>query len=77
MRTATLPWQGRRSEALAREASHWPLEQEAHIAHQQLITWAFQNQPLAKAHGESVRLIRRATQQIIEQRTLFPSSPEG
>ncbi|ASK20655.1 GNAT family N-acetyltransferase [Halomonas sp. N3-2A] len=64
-------------QALAREASHWPLEQEAHIAHQQLVAWAFQNQPLAKAHGESVRLIRRATQQIIEQRTLFPSSPEG
>jgi len=64
-------------QALAKEASHWSLEQEAHIAHQQLITWAFQNQPLAKAHGESVRLIRRATQQIIEQRTLFPSSPEG
>ncbi|AZM97225.1 GNAT family N-acetyltransferase [Vreelandella venusta] len=64
-------------QALAREASHWSLAQEAQIAHQQLITWAFQNQPLAKAHGESVRLIRRATQQIIEQRTLFPSSPGG
>ena len=64
-------------QALAREASHWSLAQEAQIAHQQLITWAFQNQPLAKAHGESVLLIRRATQQIIEQRTLFPSSPGG
>ena len=64
-------------QALAKEASHWSLEQEAHIAHQQLVAWAFQNKPLAKAHGESVRLIRRATQQIIEQRTLFPSSPEG
>ena len=64
-------------QALAREASHWSLAQAAQIAHQQLITWAFQNQPLAKAHGESVRLIRRATQQIIEQRTLFPSSPGG
>ncbi|WP_083007068.1 GNAT family N-acetyltransferase [Halomonas sp. GT] len=64
-------------QALAKEASHWSLEQEAQIAHQQLIAWAFQNQPLAKAHGESVRLIRRATQQIIEQRTLFPSSPGG
>ena len=64
-------------QALAREASHWSLAQEEQIAHQQLITWAFQNQPLAKAHGESVRLIRRATQQIIEQRTLFPSSPGG
>ncbi len=64
-------------QALAREASHWSLAQEEQIAHQQLITWTFQNQPLAKAHGESVRLIRRATQQIIEQRTLFPSSPGG
>ncbi|UYV19584.1 GNAT family N-acetyltransferase [Halomonas qaidamensis] len=64
-------------QALAREASHWLLGQEVQIAHQQLIAWAFQNQPLAKAHGESVRLIRRATQQIIEQRTLFPSSSGG
>jgi len=64
-------------QALAREASHWPLGQDVQIAHQQLIAWAFQNQPLAKAHGETVRLIRRATQQIIEQRTLFPSSSGG
>ncbi|RUR34954.1 tRNA(Met) cytidine acetyltransferase [Vreelandella andesensis] len=64
-------------QALAREASHWPLEQDAQIAHQQLAAWAFQNQPLAKADGESVRLIRRGAQQIIEQCTLLHSRSGG
>ncbi|MBR2512472.1 MAG: tRNA(Met) cytidine acetyltransferase [Halomonas sp.] len=54
-------------QALAREASRWSLDEQASLVHQQLAAWAFQNQPLAKAHGEAVSRLRQAVQCILSQ----------
>lgn len=54
-------------QALAREASRWSLDEQASIAHQQLAAWAFQNQPLANAHGEAISRLRQAVQCILSQ----------
>ncbi|MCC5902766.1 MAG: tRNA(Met) cytidine acetyltransferase [Halomonas sp.] len=49
-------------QTLAREASHWELDEQASLAHQQLAAWAFQNQPLAKARSDAIRRLRQAVQ---------------
>lgn len=49
-------------QTLAREASHWELDKQASLAHQQLAAWAFQNQPLAKARSDAIRQLRQAVQ---------------
>lgn len=58
-------------QSLAREASHWPLDEQARLAHQQLAAWAFQNQPLASAHSKAISRLRQAVQCILRQ------APEG
>ncbi|NDL71128.1 tRNA(Met) cytidine acetyltransferase TmcA [Vreelandella alkaliphila] len=63
-------------QALAREASHWPLDAESGLAHQRLAAWAFQNQPFAKAHSDSMRRLRDATRQLVEQHA-FPQCPRA
>ncbi|MBP5978612.1 MAG: tRNA(Met) cytidine acetyltransferase [Halomonas sp.] len=62
-------------QALARETSR--LEDiNAAAALQPLAAWAFQNQPLAAAHGESIRGLRQAVEQVASQHMLFPHRSE-
>ncbi|RUR36993.1 tRNA(Met) cytidine acetyltransferase TmcA [Vreelandella populi] len=60
-------------QALARETS---VTQAALIAHQQLAAWAFQNRPLAVAHGDAVRALRQAIEQLTAHGMLFPHGVE-
>ncbi|CAM3635929.1 MULTISPECIES: tRNA(Met) cytidine acetyltransferase TmcA [Halomonas] len=53
-------------QALAREASRCVLTDSQQLAHHQLAAWAFQNRPLAKAHGEAVQALRIAVHTLIE-----------
>ncbi|QNI04097.1 tRNA(Met) cytidine acetyltransferase [Halomonas sp. SH5A2] len=61
-------------QALAREASRWPLSAAGQSAHQQLAAWAFQNQPLADAPGVSVRVLREAVRTLWAQQLLPPAA---
>ncbi|SDN51701.1 GNAT family N-acetyltransferase [Vreelandella arcis] len=60
-------------QALAREATRWPLSADSQSAHQQLAAWAFQNQPLADAPGDSVRALRDGVRALLAQRPLPPA----
>lgn len=61
-------------QALAREASRWPLSAAGQSAHQQLAAWAFQNQPLADAPGVSVRALRQTVRTLWAQQPLLPAA---
>ncbi|MCO7245339.1 GNAT family N-acetyltransferase [Halomonas sp. Mc5H-6] len=61
-------------QALAREASRWPLSATGQSAHQQLAAWAFQNQPLADAPSVSVRALREAVRTLWAQQPLPPAA---
>lgn len=62
-------------QALARETSRLQ-DISAATAHQQLAAWAFQNRPLAAAHGDSVRALRQVVEQLASQYILFPHRSE-
>ncbi len=62
-------------QALGREASRAPLG-EARLAHQQLVAWAYQNQPLADAPREATQQLRRVTQQLMTASMLFSDGQE-
>ena len=62
-------------QALGREASRVPLG-EARLAHQQLVAWAYQNQPLADAPREATQQLRRVTQQLMTASMLFSDGQE-
>lgn len=59
-------------QAFVRQASHWPLDEGAGLALEQLAAWAFQNRPLAKAQGDAIRLLRQAVRCVIQQ-SAFPA----
>ncbi|MGM0825380.1 MAG: tRNA(Met) cytidine acetyltransferase TmcA [Pseudomonadota bacterium] len=61
-------------QALAREASRWPLSATGQSAHQQLAAWAFQNQPLADAPATSVRALRQGVQTLWNEQPLSPEA---
>jgi tRNA(Met) cytidine acetyltransferase len=61
-------------QALAREASRWPLSAAGQTAHQQLTGWAFQNQPLADAPATSVRALREGVQTLWNEQPLSPEA---
>lgn len=61
-------------QALAREASRWPLSAAGQSAHQQLVAWAFQNQPLADAPATSVRALREVVQTLSNEQPLSPEA---
>ncbi len=62
-------------QALARETSRLQ-DISAATAHQQLAAWAFQNRPLAAAHGDSVRALRQVVELLASQYILFPHRSE-
>lgn len=53
-------------QALAREASHCSLSAPQQQAHAQLAAWAFQNSALASAHGDALKALRLAVNNLIE-----------
>ncbi|MGP9765066.1 tRNA(Met) cytidine acetyltransferase TmcA [Halomonas sp. AOP13-D3-9] len=53
-------------QALAREVSRCTLTASQQQAHQQLAAWAFQNSPLADAHGDALKALRLAANSLIE-----------
>ncbi|QPL45586.1 tRNA(Met) cytidine acetyltransferase [Halomonas sp. A40-4] len=61
-------------QALAREASRWPLSAAGQSAHQQLAAWAFQNQPLDDAPSVSVQALREAVRTLWAQQPLPPAA---
>lgn len=62
-------------QALGREASRAPMG-EARLAHQQLVAWAYQNQPLADAPREATQQLRRVTRQLMTASMLFSDGQE-
>ncbi|MDR5873696.1 GNAT family N-acetyltransferase [Halomonas sp. CUBES01] len=61
-------------QALARDASRWPLSAAGQSAHQQLAAWAFQNQPLADAPAASVRALRGIVHTLWNEQPLSPEA---
>lgn len=53
-------------QALAREACRCTLTESQQQVHQQLSAWAFQNSPLADAHGDALKALRLAANSLIE-----------